>query len=177
MTDWTAIDNAEVVKGKPAFASVARRLRDNMTALAEGDSTVPEANKLTAGSFKQPTTAAYTAVLAHQGDSYSIDGDRVSFNFFQAVVVVAGAYRFSGTRSTTSQNTVKIYVNDVEVKDVSTASFNYDMDLSIGDKIVVDVRSFGFGVTVSDFRLLAEIYVPMAQCHFNKYAVIEEDVS
>lgn len=171
MTDWTAITDPEIQPGQPAYASVAERLRDNLTALAEGDATVPEASKLTAGSFKAVTDTSQTFVLASQLDSITIpdDFDIVEQVFFQAIIMVPGDYTFAGTRSNTSGNIVKIYKNDVLVKTVSDAGFTYDFDgdLAAGDKIHVTVYcSSSFSITLSNFRLLSERAVPLCQAQF-----------
>lgn len=168
MATWTAITNAEVTAGKPAYASVALRQRDNMTALAEGDATVPEASKLTAGSFKQPTAATQTAVLADQAVNQTCGDDNGTQVFFQAIVIVPGVYTMAGVMSDGIDGEAKIYVNDVLDYTSTTASFSHEMTLASGDIVRADISSSD-GITLttfSDFQLLSEIYVPLAHCQF-----------
>ena len=167
MTTYSAISDVETTAGQPAFASVARRQRDNLKALAEGDASVPVAERLTPGSFKPPTAASQTQVIGRQGDA-NTSGGAIAPTAFRGTVVVPGVYTFAGTRSTTSGNDVFIFVNDVLAHTASVAGFTHEMTLAAGDRILVGI-STASGVTFSDFRLLSEFVVPMAQCQFFQF--------
>lgn len=167
---YTAISDAEIQPGQPAFSSVIERLRDNPIAIAQGDATVPAANKIVAAAFKQPTSASQTVYLARQGNSQALTDDGIVHQFFHAVVVVAGAYTFAGTTSTTSNTNILIYKNGVLDHTVVSTSFTHAMTLAAGDSVRVDVERTGIGTTtLSDFRFLTEIIVPTAQCQFMRF--------
>ena len=171
MTTYSAITDVETTAGQPAFASVARRQRDNLKALAEGDASVPVAERLTNGSFKPMTVGA--AVIAQQpyAQVYG-DNNATPQVFFQATVVVAGVYTFSGTRSTTSGNDVKIYVNGTIAHTATVAGFTHDMTLATGDRIRVDLEhtlSAGDSMTMSSFALKSNVAPPMAYCQFHMF--------
>jgi hypothetical protein len=170
MAIYTEILDADIAPGQPAFSSVMERLRDNPIAIAQGDATVPAANKIVVAAFKQPTSASQTAVLAHQGATQLLGDLNGTVRFFQGIVIVGGAYTFAGTISATFGTSVTIYVNDVSVATPGTTAFTEALTLSSGDQVRVDVSSSASSeVTLSDFRLLSEIYVPMAQCQFNRF--------
>ena len=171
MTTYSAISDVETTAGQPAFASVARRQRDNLKALAEGDASVPVAERLTNGSFKPVTVG--TAVIAQQPYAQVYGDDNATPQvFFQATVVVAGVYTFSGTRSSTALNSVKIYVNDVLDHTASVAGFTHDMTLASGDRIRVDLEhslSTGTSRTMTNFALKSNVAPPMAYCQFHMF--------
>lgn len=174
MTTYAVVSDAETAAGQPAFGSVMRRQRDNLKALAEGDASVPVGERLTNGSFKPMTVG--TAVIAQQPYAQVYGDDNASPQvFFQATVVVAGVYTFSGTRSTTSENNVKIYVNGTLAHTATVAGFTYDMTLASGDRIRVDLEhslSAGDSMTMSNFALKSINAPPMAYCQFHMFTAV-----
>ena len=170
MTTYSAITDVETTAGQPAFASVARRQRDNLKALAEGDASVPQAEKLVAAAFKTVTDASQTFVLAKQLDDVAVPDSNDIFEqcFFQAIIMVPGDYTFAGTRNSTSGNTITIYKNAALVDTPASAGFTYALaDLVAGDIIQVFVAtSSTSSIALSNFRLLSERAVPLCQAQF-----------
>jgi len=173
MTTYSEIIDAEVEFKKAASFTTARKFRDNVLAIAEGDATVPNAKRVYPPGFRRPTSASQTAVIAHQGPTQTIGDLNGAVIFFQAVVVIPGVYTFAGTRTNPSiGNTAKIFVNGSEVYAApnASASFSYEMTLAIGDAIRVDVRNGGGElIDLTNFRLMSEYHTPMGQCHFNRF--------
>lgn len=170
MTEFITILDSEVEANQPARGSTAVKLRDNPVAIAEGDATVPNASRVNPAGMKRPTDASQLQILAHQGSPQLLGDDNNTVRFFLAVVVVPGAYTVAGTRSTTSNNTVTVYVNDVSDTVMSGLTLNVPLDLNAGDRIRVDVVNTGTSeIILSDFRLLSEYAVPMCQCQFNRF--------
>jgi hypothetical protein len=172
MSTYTEILDADIAPGQPAFSTVMTRLRENPIAIAQGDATVPATSKIVAGAaFKQPTSASQTQILAHQGEAQLLGDNNGTIRFFLAVVVVPGVYTFAGTCSATFNASVTMYVNDVDDGlDDSTSAFTHQMTLAAGDRIRVDIESSASNeITLTDFRLLSEFIVPMAQCQFNRF--------
>jgi hypothetical protein len=172
MTTYSEIIDAEVEFKKAASFTTARKFRDNVLAIAEGDATVPNAKRVNPPGFRRPTAATQSAVIAHQGPMQRIGDLNWTVIFFQAVVIIPGVYTFAGTRtSPSSLNTAKVFVNGVEVYAApnASASFSHEMTLVIGDAIRVDVRNNGELIDLTNFRLMSEYHTPMGQCHFNRF--------
>lgn len=171
MADYDEILNSEIEADNPLREGTMFKIRDNPEAIAEGAATVPNAKRPYPPGFRNPTATAQATVVAHQGASQRLGDLNTTVRFFQAIVCVPGVYTFAGTRSTTSQNTVNLYINNVDDGlDDSTASFTHQMTLSTGDVIRVDVENTGSSeITLTNFRLLSEYAVPMCQCQFNRF--------
>jgi hypothetical protein len=148
-----------------------RRQRDNLKALAEGSATVPVAERLTPGSWKPPTAASQTQILAHQGTTQWVLAG-ASFTFFNATVVVAGVYTIAGTRP--AAVTTIVYKNGVSELNPGSGAFTHQMTLASGDNIRVELVAIGDG-GLQDYRFLSEYAVPMAQCWFSRYPQEEPD--
>jgi hypothetical protein len=164
MTDWTAITDPEIQPGQPAYASVAERLRDNLTALAEGDASVPEASKLTAGSFKNPTNATQAVILAKQGADVDVSSATLDI-FFLAYIVVPGVYTITGDVATGGGSCV-LYKNEVSVdSQSSTGTLNAEFTCAAGDEIKL-MASRGVSTNLVNFQLKSEFIVPICQGQF-----------
>jgi hypothetical protein len=164
MTDYSSISDVEVAPGQPAFASVMRRQRDNLKALAEGSSTVPVNERLTPGSFKPMETG--TVEMFRQRPGAVIDSTGGVTNVFVCVIFIPGVYRLAAT--TSNNDTYRIRKNgSIEHEIINQSTFDVTVTCSNGDRLTVDMINVGGTVvSIEDLRLMGSYAAPLAQCEF-----------
>jgi len=166
MTTYSEIIDAEVEFKKAASFTTARKFRDNVLAIAEGDATVPNDKRVYPPGFRRPTAASQAAVLGRQIFNYTLTSSNPFW--FRGIVVTPGVYTLAGTLSTTSNTQCQIFVNSVLSFTAVTASFSHEMNLSAGDDVLMIINRTSTGsTTITDCRFLSEYHTPMCQCQFN----------
>lgn len=167
MATYTAIGDAEIAPGQPAFSNVMTRLRENPIAIAQGDATVPDANRIDPYGFKRVSAGAVR--IADQGTAFAHTsfagvGLKIKANlvFFRAAIIVPGTYTITGTATSV---TVTIAKNGSTVSS-GTGARSEAISCVSGDILTVTCGATTPSSVLQDFRLVADYIPPMGQCQF-----------
>lgn len=151
---WADITDTETEAGKPAKASVIRRLRDNLLAAFLG--TDPSAPKLKSGAYDPTPEAGDFEAWSHKF-IFKEDTSGSLWKVASCVAKESGVYRcvISARAGTSVSGNVRIYKNGAAFgasRTLSTSlnTWTEDLSFSAGDKIEFyvssDFESFVFSV-------------------------------
>jgi hypothetical protein len=167
MTDYIEISDAEVAPGQPAFASVLLRQRNNLTAVAQGDGTITNAQRINPYGFKRVSSGSVR--IADQGTDFGFSSFagiglkiKSSLTFFRASIIVPGTYTITGTATSV---TVTIAKNGTTVSSGTGARSEAIVCVS-GDILTVTTGATSPDSVLQDFRLVADYIPPIGQCQF-----------
>ena len=168
---WTVVSDAALAVNKPARSADIKAIRDNITALANGDAGAPQIqiSALVTGTLPVTSLEAPTA-----GSTYNLKtvGGTVTLRdtipFYEAVpigpatILIAGSVRATGTISAfLTIGSIRVYKNGALLTtwttNSGTVTHTLDITVAVGDVISFDFYggSGSYDTTASDVKILS----------------------
>jgi hypothetical protein len=184
---YTIIPDADLETNDVFDQTLARALRDNQVALAEGDATVPDADKLQPRAFRDSVAGDWVVFDHTQGESMGTSYAKA----FASVIPHAGAVRAKATIAPTAYNALSgpttLYIQLYKYSAATTlttgigtehaytfnpaggditTSFEQDLTLEAGDRLEVHAKVGNTAVvSVADVGLLIKVGVPICYAY------------
>ena len=166
---WTVVSDAALAVNKPARSADIKAIRDNITALANGDAGAPQIQISALVTGTLPTTSLEAPTAGSTYNLKTVGGTVVlttttpqseAVPIGSATILIAGSVRATGTISALlTTGSIRVYKNGALLTTWTTSSGTSTLDITVavGDVISFDFYggSASYDAVASDVKILS----------------------